>query len=499
MSVSGATSPRKKAASCLALSPPKSYSTMPKQRHHRSPSKRKRLFHIEGDVASEGSGLESLETVEDICVTQWKVDDLASQLTLISGALFRDLLPLDLASLNWYNPKMRISPDSQRVNAITSRFNYDGQWTISEILKQETPRQRAYVLSHFLRLAERLFQLNNFHSSYAVFSALLSSPISRLEQTESHLTKRDREIRDQLSAVFCSDNNWKSFREYQEKAGYPRLPHIGFYKTDLIHAYHACTNVNERHRRLKAIETRVFELYSRSNYGFLEDIPVIQTYLKSFRYMEELQKFVDDSNTKISKLLEPDPTESSSKATPHEQPKITVSSKARPSKTNLIDDSNIEELLADDAFLLTSGQSLNRKNIGNLSLPSNMAVLQRHYDWQGILERKNVVKNGRFSFVPRWKPVWAAVWSSNFFVFKPKSPFRTSERSHFDGTPCAVYTLTEWKMEAVGDDRLELRLSSPDHAFIMKLKAHTVTEFREWIKYLKAAVGGSSNLIKFDM
>ena len=39
--------------------------------------------------------------------------------------------------------------------------------------------------------------------------------------------------------------------------------------------------------------------------------------------------------------------------------------------------------MADDAFLLSSGHSLSRNNVGNLSLPSNMAVLQRHYDWQG--------------------------------------------------------------------------------------------------------------------
>lgn len=494
--MSHSTSPRKKAASCLSSS--KNYSTMPKSRNARSP-KRKRCFHIEGDVASEGSGLESLETVEDTSVTQYKVDDLAEQLTIISHAIFRDLLPLDLASLNWYNPKLRNSPDSQRVNAITSRFNYDGQWAITEILKQETPRSRAYVLSHFLRLANRLFQLNNFHSSYAVFSALISSPISRLEQTQSLLTRKDREICDLLSAVFCSDNNWKSFREYQEKAGYPRLPHIGFYKTDLIHAYHACTNVSERQRRLKAIETRVFDLFSRSNYGFLENIPVIQTYLRSLRYMEELQKFVDDSNTKISKLLEPDAAETSAKSAIVEQSRGLPKAKIKQSKTNLIDDSNIEELLADDGFLISSSHSMNRNNIGNLSLPSNMAILQRHYDWQGILERKTIVKNGQFRFIPRWKHVWAAVWSSNFFIFKPKSPFRTSERSHFDGAPCLVYTVTDWKMESIGDDRLELKLSSPDHAFIIRLKAHTVTEFREWLKYLKAAVGGFSNLIKFDI
>lgn len=112
------------------------FATMPRFRHHRSP-KKKKCMYIEADVESEGSGLETLETAEDVSVLQWKIDDLAAQLTIINHAIFRELLPLDLASLKWYDPRMKNHPESQRVNAITTRFNYDGQWVISEILKLE--------------------------------------------------------------------------------------------------------------------------------------------------------------------------------------------------------------------------------------------------------------------------------------------------------------------------------------------------------------------------
>ena len=117
----------------------------------------------------------------------------------------------------------------------------------------------------------------------------------------------------------------------------------------------------------------------------------------------------------------------------------------------------------------------------------------------GILERKSVVKNGHFQLIPRWKHVWTAVWGTNLFIFKPKSPFRTSERSHFDGIPCMVYTLAKWKLEPGTDEKLEFKLSAPEHSFILRFKAHTVTEFREWIKYLKAATTTPSNLINFDV
>ena len=58
---------------------------------------------------------------------------------------------------------------------------------------------------------------------------------------------------------------------------------------------------------MAVIEQRVFDLFNRSNYGFLDVIPALQTYLKSLRYLEELQRFVDDENIKRSQALEPEP------------------------------------------------------------------------------------------------------------------------------------------------------------------------------------------------
>jgi hypothetical protein len=82
-------------------------------------------------------------------------------------------------------------------------------------------------MSHFIRVAKRLFELNNFHSSYAVFSALQSAPLDRLRHTRDLLPKRDRVILEDLASIFTPENNWQAFREYQESAGFPRIPHIG--------------------------------------------------------------------------------------------------------------------------------------------------------------------------------------------------------------------------------------------------------------------------------
>ena len=67
-------------------------------------------------------------------VLRWKVENLAAHLTLITQEIFQELQPHDLKSLKWYNARLKNEPESLRVNEITRRFNYDGQWTVKEIL-----------------------------------------------------------------------------------------------------------------------------------------------------------------------------------------------------------------------------------------------------------------------------------------------------------------------------------------------------------------------------
>ncbi|CAD7667991.1 unnamed protein product [Nyctereutes procyonoides] len=196
-------------------------------------------------------------------------EEFASQITLMDIPVFKAIQPEELASCGWSKKeKHSLAPN---VVAFTRRFNQVSFWVVREILTAQTLKIRAEILSHFVKIAKKLLELNNLHSLMSVVSALQSAPIFRLTKT------------------------WA----------------VRIYLLDLIYidsAYPASGSIMENEQRsnqMNNILRIIADLQVSCSYDHLTTLPHVQKYLKSVRYIEELQKFVEDDNYKLSLRIEP--------------------------------------------------------------------------------------------------------------------------------------------------------------------------------------------------
>ncbi|XP_039939204.1 ras-specific guanine nucleotide-releasing factor RalGPS1 isoform X4 [Hirundo rustica] len=132
--------------------------------------------------------------------------------------------------------------------------------------KKEKHTLAPNIVAFTRRFNQKLLELNNLHSLMSVVSALQSAPIFRLTKTWALLNRKDKTTFEKLDYLLSKEDNYKRIREYI--------------------------------RSLKMVPTIPY-------LDHLTTLPHVQKYLKSVRYIEELQKFVEDDNYKLSLRIEP--------------------------------------------------------------------------------------------------------------------------------------------------------------------------------------------------
>lgn len=141
------------------------------------------------------------------------------------------------------------------------------------MLCNRQPKARADVISYFIKVAHHLIDpLKSLYSSYAIFCALTSEPLHRLEKTWAYVSKKDKQMFDKIADLFSQNENSIKLRTFMEEAinrpgGGICIPNLSTFLRDIIHvAENYSENNANRDKNLEKLYGFI-EKCQQSNYG----------------------------------------------------------------------------------------------------------------------------------------------------------------------------------------------------------------------------------------
>ena len=235
-------------------------------------------------------------------IFEYTTNVIAEQITLIEHSNYLRVKPTEFLRQAW-SKKPESCPGAM---GVINWFNKMSQWAATEIIKGDTPENRAIIISKFIEIAARCRELGNFGGVMEILSALHNSAISRLKKTWAFVPKEKKESFDTLSKLMSPMPNFKNYREEYSKTKLPWLPYLGIHLTDLTFIDDGNetfldsnkTVINVQKAKLLATTIKTILTSSSIPYEGLSPSSTIQRILSTVEFFEDHEIY------RISKLKE---------------------------------------------------------------------------------------------------------------------------------------------------------------------------------------------------
>ncbi|KAM3857373.1 RAS guanyl-releasing protein 2-like [Diretmus argenteus] len=192
--------------------------------------------------------------------------ELAEHLTYLEYKSFCKILFQDYHSFVMHG----CTVDNPILERFITLFNSVSQWIQLMVLSKPTAPQRAAVISHFIRVAQKLLQLQNFNTLMAVVGGLSNSSISRLKDTQAHISADTNKVFNSLIELVTSCGNYSQYRKrFSECSGF-RFPILGVHLKDLIAVHVALPDWADKEK------TRVNLVKIQQLYAILQELASVQ-------------------------------------------------------------------------------------------------------------------------------------------------------------------------------------------------------------------------------
>jgi son of sevenless-like protein len=218
--------------------------------------------------------------------------DLAEQLTLQEHEIFRGIKDGELLGLSWMRDKI----SAQSVCRMVDNFNKITYWVAETILSEPEMKDRVNAIKKFVSIAERCFELNNFHALMEIVAGLSMTAIERLKKTWTLVPSQTKATLEKFNRFMNTKNNFQNYRHTLHRVKDPCVPYIGVYLRDLTFIEEGNPNVYENglvnFDKLHLNGLQIIDVHKHQEAIYdIKPHPVIQQYLTNMKTKSEDEIF----------------------------------------------------------------------------------------------------------------------------------------------------------------------------------------------------------------
>jgi hypothetical protein len=156
--------------------------------------------------------------------------ELARQLTIKEMNIFCSILPEELLASEWMK---KSGSNAVNVRAMSTLSTDLSNLVADTILHHEDAKKRAVIIKHWIKIAIKCLDLNNYDSLMAIICSLNSSMITRLKKTWDMVSQKRKDNLKALQDIVEPTKNHAVLRQRLHDHVPPCLPFVGTYLTDL--------------------------------------------------------------------------------------------------------------------------------------------------------------------------------------------------------------------------------------------------------------------------
>jgi hypothetical protein len=156
--------------------------------------------------------------------------ELARQLTIKEMNIFCSIMPEELLGSEWTK---RSGSHATNVRAMSTLSTDLSNLVADTILHYDDAKKRAAVIKHWIKIAHKCLEVNNYDALMAIICSLNSSTIIRLKRTWDIVSQKRKDMLKGLQAIVEPEKNYAVLRRRLNDHVPPCLPFVGMYLTDL--------------------------------------------------------------------------------------------------------------------------------------------------------------------------------------------------------------------------------------------------------------------------